>query len=153
MSRPMAVSLAGSPESHDRGPEAGHIPAPEGLNILSYGVVYFGMKRLFALAFCVVALGFVAVPTSKAQGISISFGNGGYCYPHSSGYGDYYGQGYGYRGGYDNPYYSGYSQQIYYSSGNPYGYRRSYYRRGHRYAYRDRDYRSSRRHHHRDWRH
>jgi hypothetical protein len=127
------------------------IPEPGDLNIWSYGVVYSGMKRLFALAFCVVVLGFVAVPTSKAQGISISIGSGGYCYPYSSGYGDYYGQGYGYRGGYYDPYYSGYSQQIYYSSGNPYGYRRSYYRRGQRYVYRNRDgYRSSRRHHH-DW--
>jgi hypothetical protein len=106
------------------------------------------MKRLLALALCVVALGLVAVPTSKAQGFSISFGNGGgFCYPHSYGYGDYYGQGYGYGGGYYNPYYSGYPQQVYYSTGNPYGYRRSYYRvRGNRYAYRDR-----RRHHHRDW--
>jgi hypothetical protein len=116
------------------------------------------MKRLFALALCVAALGFVVVPTSKAQGFSISFGNGGYCYPQSYGYGNYYGQGYGYRpgcygsgygygGGYYNPYYSGYPQQVYYSTGNPYGYRRSYYRvRGNRYAYRDR-----RRHYRRDW--
>jgi hypothetical protein len=87
------------------------------------------------------------VPTSKAQGFSISFGNGGYCYPQSYGYGNYYGRGYGYGGGYYNPYYSGYPQQVYYSSGNPYGYRRSYYRaRGNRYAYRDR-----RRHYRRDW--
>jgi hypothetical protein len=113
------------------------------------------MKRVIALAFCVVALGFVAAPTSKAQGISISFGNGGYCYPQSYGYGDYYGSGYGYRGGCYDPYYSGYSRQIYYSarpayyynSGNPYGYRRSYYRRGHRYV----QYRSSRRHHRHGW--
>ena len=112
-------------------------------------VVYIYMKRLFALALCVMALGFVTVPTSKAQSFSISFGNGGYCYPQSYGYGNYYGQGYGYHSGCYNPYYSGYSQQIYYSS-NPYGYRRSYYRRTNRYAYRDRDYayRSSRRHRH-----
>jgi hypothetical protein len=101
------------------------------------------MKRLLALALCVVALGFVTVPTSKAQGFSISFGNGG-CYPQSYGYRSYYGQGYGYRAGCYNPYYSGYSQQIYYSS-NPYGYRRSYYRRTNRYAYRDRAF-SNRRH-------
>ena len=117
------------------------------VNIWSEGVVYPCMKRLFALMFCVAVLGFVTVPTSKAQEFSISIGGDGYCYPQSYDYRDYYGSGYGYRGRYYDPYYSGYSQQIYYSSGNPYGYRRSYYRRGHRYIYRG-GYRG---HHHHDW--
>jgi len=115
------------------------------------------MKRLFALAICVAAVGFAAVPSSKAEGISISIGSGGYYYPRSYGYGNYY----GYGNGYYDPYYSGYSQRAYYStgpgyyynSGNPYGYRRSYYHRGRRYIrfVRDNGYRYGRRHHHHDW--
>ena len=60
------------------------------VNIWSEGVVYPCMKRLFALMFCVAVLGFVTVPTSKAQEFSISIGGDGYCYG-ASGYG--YGSG------------------------------------------------------------